>query len=1052
MQHNMIQKAGKKVLRKERTRVICNELKNLALQKAFRITQWKKKDGFYIRPKDAESSGEPWQDFDSQTMMWMGKDKHFWFAADFKIPDGCAGKPVFFVIQTQIEEKNDMSNPQFLAFVDGNPVQGVDMNHREILITECAQAGRSYRVDLQAYTGTLHAELLLIGKVVQVDPEILKLYYDLNVPLCIAERLEDDQSAKLPLEIALENTINLLDLRIPYSEEFYRSVKAAEKYLQKAVYEDLAGSNEVIASCIGHTHIDVAWLWTVSQTREKVARSFSTVLKLMDEYPEYKFMSSQPQNYVFLKERYPELYAKVKQRIQEGRWEPEGGMWLEADCNLTSGESLVRQFLFGKRFFREEFGKDSRILWLPDVFGYSAALPQIMKKCGVPYFMTTKIAWNEFNKLPCDTFWWHGIDGTPIFTHLITTKDVDQPKESFFTTYNGVLHPAALMGGWERYQQKALNNDILICYGYGDGGGGPTREMLETGRRMEKGIVGAPKVRQEFAGDYFDELLAKLGGNPEVPEWFGELYLEFHRGTYTSMARNKRANRKSEFALMDLEFLSAWAQRYGVAYPKEELDALWKTVLLNQFHDILPGSSIQEVYEVTKEEYRQVKEKSAALTRKRLDAIASAAGAGGEKIAVFNTLSFERSDIVTLPAGTAGASSLVDADGTVCPLQKAEDGTLTARVGNIPSKGLKVFRLAETGGVPAKSPFVIDGGSIETPFYQISMDADGFFTSLYDKRCKREVLLPGRKGNVFRVYEDKPAEYDNWNIDIYYSRKSWVAGGVTRMEWVENGPVRAVLLTERKYCNSLLRQRVCFYADSPRIDFETCVDWKEHQQLLKVEFPVDVNAGEATYEIQFGNLKRSTHSNTSWDLAKFEVCGHKWADLSDGGYGVSLLNDCKYGYSVKDQVMTLSLIKSGIYPNPDADKETHRFTYAILPHTGGWREAGTVREAYMLNVPLLTSRPDGEAVPEEACASLFRISAPNAVIETVKQAEDGRGVILRVYEFENSRTEAKITADRKFAEISECDLLENPVAEIAKDASEFSFTIQPYEIKTFRLR
>lgn len=1039
---------GSKVFRKERTRVICNELKKLSEVKSFRMTQWKKKDGFFVRPQDAEKSGEPWQDFDSKTMMWMGKDKHFWFTADLAIPDDYAGKPVFLVIQTQIEEQNDMNNPQFLAFVDGSPVQGVDMNHREILITNCAEAGRSYKIDLQAYTGTLHVELLLIGIVAQIDPEILKLYYDLNVPLCIAEKLEDGQSAKMPLEIALEKTINLIDLRVPYSEEFYASIKTAEEYLQKAVYEDLAGSDEVIASCIGHTHIDVAWLWTVSQTREKVARSFSTVLKLMDEYPEYKFMSSQPQNYLFLKERYPEIYAKVKQRVKEGRWEPEGGMWLEADCNLTSGESLVRQFLYGKRFFKDEFGVDSKVLWLPDVFGYSAALPQIMKKCGIKYFMTTKIAWNEFDKFPYDTFWWYGIDGTPIFTHLITTKGVDQPKDSFFTTYNGMLHPSALMGGWDRYQQKELNNDILVCYGYGDGGGGPTREMLETGRRLEKGIAGAPRVRQEFSGDYFNELFAKLNKNPDVPKWIGELYLEYHRGTYTSMARNKRANRKSEFALMNLEFLSAWAERYGAVYPQEELNSMWQTVLLNQFHDILPGSAIKEAYEVTKSEYKQIHEKTAALTQERLDVIASAAGAGGKKIAVFNTLSFDRSDKVILD-DTLGAAELIDAQGTSYPVQRTDDGKLTAWVGKIPSKGLKVFSLSDAK--PAKSPFTIDGGSIETPYYEIKMDSCGFFTSIFDKRCGREVLSPEQKGNVFRAYEDKPMEFDNWNIDIYYNRKSWTADGVTRMEWVENGPVQAVLLTERRYCNSFIRQKVYFYANSPRIDFETYVDWKEHQQLLKVEFPVDVNANEATYEIQFGNLKRPTHSNTSWDKAKFEVCGHKWADLSDGGYGVSLLNDCKYGYSVQNQTMTLSLIKSGIDPNPDADKEEHWFTYAILPHSGSWQDAGTVQEAYMLNVPLLWSHPKQESAQNSSEAGMFRISAENVILETVKKAEDGNGVILRVYEFENKRTTTKIAADCSYAKISECDLLENTVQMVAENAKEFTFTMNPYEIKTFRM-
>lgn len=1037
------------MFRKERIHVICDELKKMAAVSAVDLTEWQKKDGFFVRPEDCDQSETEWQPFDSKTMMWMGKDRHFWFRTTFYVPDDFAGKPLYLLIKTQIDEQNDMSNPQFLAFINGEPVQGVDMNHREICVTNCAEAGRQYVVDLQAYTGTMHVELLLIGRIVKVDEDILKFHYDLNVPLCIAEKLEDGNSAKLPLELALEKTVDQIDLRMPFSEEFYASLKLAGDYLQKAVYQDLAGSNEVVATCIGHTHIDVAWLWTVSQTREKVARSFSTVLKLMDEYPEYRFMSSQPQLYAFLKERYPEIYEKVKQRVKEGRWEPEGGMWLEADCNLTSGESFVRQFLWGKRFFKEEFGADSKILWLPDVFGYSAALPQIMKKCGIKYFMTTKIAWNEFNQFPYDTFWWLGIDGTPIFTHLITTKGVDQGKDSFFTTYNGMLHPAALMGGWDRYQQKEINNDILISYGHGDGGGGPTREMLETGRRLEKGIAGAPRVRQESSRTYFDELYDRVENNPDVPKWVGELYLEYHRGTYTSMARNKRSNRKSELALMNLEMLSVWAEQYGVEYPKQEIDDMWGKVLLNQFHDILPGSSIKEVYDVTKEEYKLIEEKSSSLILERLCALTSAAGAGKNNVVVFNTLSCNRNDRIVLEDMVDGATALVD-DGEIYPLQRMENGKLTAWIKNIPSKGLKVLCLSNEK-VESK-PFSITKGGIETPYYKIGIDNKGFFTSIYDKRCGREVLAQGKKGNLLRVYEDKPREFDNWNIDIYYSRKSWVADKLTKCEWVENGPVQAVLLTERQYCNSLIRQKIYFYSNSPRIDFETYVDWKEHQQLMKAEFPIDVNSNEGTYDIQFGNLTRPTHSNTSWDMAKFEVCAHKWADLSDGGYGLSLLNDCKYGYSIRNQTIALTLIKSGVEPNETSDQEEHYFTYAILPHEGGWKDADTVKEAYMLNLPVLSVHPTAEANAErEAVLPLLSVDSRNVIVETIKKAEDGKGVIVRAYENENRRTTVNIVLGREFKKVTECDLLENECGFVAKKAQTFSFEINPYEIKTFRI-
>ena len=554
----------------KRVGVICNELKKLKVKQVFPLTQWEYKEGNFIHPEDALKDEAAWENFDCKTMHWYGKDRHYWFRTTYTVPEELDGKSIWIRVSSQIDEWDDGRNPQFIVFVNGEVYQGIDMNHRECLITRSGKAGETLTIDLQAYTGIMHEEFALRTQIEEIDAEIEKLYYDLWVPLAAFSRMEADDKNRKDIEYVLNETINLLDLRTPYSEGFYRSVREASAYIQKALYEDMAGYEDVIATCIGHTHIDVAWWWTVAQTREKVGRSFATVLKLMDEYPNYKFMSSQPQLYAFLKERYPELYEKAKQRIKEKRWEPEGGMWVEADCNLTSGESLVRQFMHGKRFFKEEFGVDNRILWLPDVFGYSGALPQIMKKCGIDYFMTTKLAWNQFNKVPYDTMMWRGIDGTEVLTHLITTLGVSQPIKDYFTTYNGMLHPDAIMGGWMRYQNKDINNDILVSYGYGDGGGGPTREMLETSIRMEKGIKGIPKVRQEFSRTYFEELEERVKGDRRLPVWEGEFYFEYHRGTYTSMARNKRSNRKAELGLMDLELLSVLAQAQ-VAYPAEEL-------------------------------------------------------------------------------------------------------------------------------------------------------------------------------------------------------------------------------------------------------------------------------------------------------------------------------------------------------------------------------------------------------------------------------------------------------------------------------------------------
>ena len=459
----------------KRIQVICDELKKLITVKNMPMEHILYKEGRFFYPDEAEKAEQAWQDFTPKTMKWYGPDKHYWFRADYTVPEELAGKTLRLHVKTQIEEWDDAKNPQFLLFVNGEETQGMDMNHRIVQMAAEAKGGETWRLDIQAYTGILHSEFDMIMEMQVADTRIEKLYYDLMVPLWAFSRMDKDDKNRMDLEHVMNEAVNLLDLRNPYSPEFYDSVEKAEVYLEKALYEDMAGYSDVIATCIGHTHIDVAWWWTVEQTREKVARSFSTVLKLMDEYPNYKFMSSQPQLYEFLKDRYPKLYDRIKERVKEGRWEPEGGMWLEADTNLTSGESLVRQFLYGKRFFKDEFDVDCKVLWLPDVFGYSGALPQIMKKSGIDYFMTTKLAWNQIDKMPYDTFMWKGIDGSSVFTHLVTTLGVGQSEDDFFTTYNGILHPDALMGGWKRYQNKDINNDILISYGYGDGGGGPTR-------------------------------------------------------------------------------------------------------------------------------------------------------------------------------------------------------------------------------------------------------------------------------------------------------------------------------------------------------------------------------------------------------------------------------------------------------------------------------------------------------------------------------------------------------------------------------------------------
>jgi len=1027
--------------RKERAEVICRDLLDISIVQSTDIKNWSVKDNLFWSPEEADNDPAPWNKFDTNTDRWTDHDKNTWFKTEITVPESYNGKPLSLLFSTQATGW-DAKNPQFLVFVNGDATCALDVNHKDVFLKQRAKAGEVYRIDLQGYTGTMLHELELSAKIAEISPRVMELYYDLIVPVEIISRLDTNDKTRIDLEVAIEKTINAIDFRSPHSKSFYSSIEDALAIVKEEIYNKLAQNDDIIATCVGHTHIDVAWWWTVAQTRQKTVRSFATVLKYMEEYPEYIFMSSQPQLYKYVQEHAPALYKKIKERAAEGRWEPEGGMWLEPDCNLASGESLVRQFIYGKRFFKEEFGVDSKILWLPDVFGYSAALPQIMKLCGVDYFMTTKMSWNQWNKMPYDTFIWRGIDGSEVFTHMITTTYPNAPADSFYTTYNGNLSAHGAMGAWERYQQKEFSNDVLICYGHGDGGGGPTREMIEMGKRLSKGIKGAPKVHFGNSKQYFDSIYEKTINNEKLPKWVGELYLEYHRGTYTSIARNKRSNRKSELLLQDLEFVSVMAN--DKPYPKKELEAMWENVLLNQFHDILPGTSIKEVYDVTKEEYTKLNEKANTLLSERLPTAASVCG----DLAVVNTLGFERDDIVTLPENL-NAKAITYGDENISICQETHDGNKIAYVSKMPAKGVMGLKTADTPN--KESPIVIDGLNIETPFYKAKFDKNGFIASLLHKDSGREVLSGNVLGNELRVYEDKPMKWDNWDIDVYHTEKSWVIDETTTVKWLDKGPVRATLLVERTFLESTISQKIHFYADIRRIDFETYVDWNQSQLLLKARFGTDIMSPTATYDIQFGNVSRPTHKNTTWDEARFETCAHKWADLSEGGYGVSILNDCKYGHAIHDGIIALTLIKSGIEPHQTADREEHWFTYSLLPHCGTWQTGGTVESAHSLNAPAyaVALEPNSDTPPTSF--SFINTCSRNINIETVKKAESNDSVIVRMHEFQNTRTDATVKLHSQATKIFETDCLENRIKEVAENTNEFQIEMKPFEIKTFEL-
>lgn len=1015
---------------------------------AYKSLEGKKKDG-HVCAIDGQ-----WKDYVMGTA-WNQVDAHRWFRTTITIPESMDGKHVEFLITTGREGEWDATNPQMIFYLDGQLIQGIDVNHREVTISGKAKAGDSYEIAVLAYSGMVEGDLVIHTYLIAVDDRVQKLYYDLLIPLQSAYVLKkaDEENYRRVLQ-SMAPALDALDLRDAYSEKFYSSIEKAEQILKEAFYSEERECPTV--SAIGHTHIDIAWLWTVEQTREKVLRSFSTVLRLMEQYPDYKFMSSQPILYQFVKEQEPEMYEKIKERIREGRWEVDGAMWLEADCNLTGGESLVRQIIKGHRFFLEEFGKESKSLWLPDVFGYSAALPQILKKSGIPYFMTTKIAWNQYDQLPNDTFIWKGIDGSEVFAFMPTTTDYDKDQGlniSFSdtrntTTYTGIVNPNMALGTFKRFQNRDLTEDTLMLFGFGDGGGGPTKEMLESAERLKYGIPGIPKIRPEFEQDYFDRTYEKIHDLPDMPTWDGELYFEYHRGTLTSMARNKRSNRKNEILYTQMETASCMAGIEKDEQLQNVLDKGWDILLINQFHDIVPGSSIKPVYEQTDKEYHEIEEAGKEELNRVVSAAVGRLSMEKEGVVVMNTQGYERDDLVVLDDGTE-IPRLVDEDGRNVPAQKTADGRYLLYVSHIPPLGYK--KLYETEELLEESTGKEWDYTFENPFIKVCFNEKMEITSLYEKEAEKELIQEGRCGNVLRTYEDRPMQWDNWDIDVFYQRKPYEADWYSPARVIENGEVRMVVEFECGFLDSTVTQQVCLYHQIPRIDFRTKADWKTHHVILKTHFPVDVNTTRASYEIQFGNVERETTNNYSWDTAKFEACGHKWADLSENSSGISLLNDCKYGYGIKKGEMSLTLIKSGTYPNEDADIGEHEFTYSIYPHAGRWQEAKTVEMAYNLNVPMLAKRTGRQEGCGGEYESFLKCSQESCFVEVIKKAEDGNGVIVRMYENKNNRVRAQIQTAYPIAHVYECNLLEENEEELTAGKNCFETVFKPYEIKTFRL-
>ncbi|MBK3638318.1 alpha-mannosidase, partial [Streptomyces sp. MBT97] len=801
---------------------------------------------------------------------------------------------------------------------------------------------------------------------------------------------------------ALDRAMDALDL-----DDVSGSAAAVRAVLAPVLASPAHASAHTISG-VGHAHIDSAWLWPIRETKRKTSRTFSNVTSLAEEYDDFIFACSQAQQYEWVRDNYPQVWARIQESVKKGQWAPVGGMWVESDGNLPGGEAIARQLVHGKRFFIEHFGIETKGVWLPDSFGYNAAYPQLAKLAGNDWFLTQKISWNQTNKFPHHTFWWEGIDGTRIFTHF-------PPVDTYNARFSGEEMDRAV----RNYSEKGGGSRSLAPFGWGDGGGGPTREIMERARRLAD-LEGSPKVVVEHPDAFFAKAREEY---PDAPVWVGELYLELHRATYTTQARTKQGNRRSEHKLREAELWATTAALHapGYAYPYAALDRLWKTVLLHQFHDILPGSSIAWVHREAEAEYARVAEELEVLTA---DAVAALSGGrGGDTARVFNTSPYDRAEVVRTPAG-APAYVEVPANGSA-PLAGAE---------------------------PAR-PVTVSGRVLDNGLVRVEVAEDGTLSSVFDLRADREVLAD--QGNLLRLHTDLPNYWDAWDIDKHYQNRYTDLLDPDSVTVVEEDPlVGAIRVTRSFGKGSTITQTITLRAGSPRIDFETDIDWHEAEKILKAAFPVDIRAPHSSAEIQFGHIQRPTHTNTSWEAARFEVSGHRWVHIGEPGYGVAVINDSTYGHDVSRTVredggttttVRLSLVRAPRIPDPEADQGRHRFAYALLP---GASIEDAVAEGYSLNLPLRVAD-----ATDAAPGPVVSVDGDGVTVEAVKLADDESGdVVVRLYESRGGRATGVLRTGFPLAGAQVTDLLERPLEpEVVGEDGSVAVTLRPFQILTLRL-
>lgn len=965
-----------------------------------------------------EAAAAPYEPFAMDTP-WGPPWGTTWFRMSGQVPAEWAGRRVEAVIDLGFV--GDWPGNQAEALVhltDGTPLKAVNPLNQYVPIANPATGGETVDYLVEAASNpdilannfaapTPLGDVLTAGDkplytfqradIAVLDENVWHLDLDLQVLRELMVHLEAHDPRRHEIMHTLDRAMDTLDL-----DDISGSAAAVREVLAPALAKPAHASAHTVSG-VGHAHIDSAWLWPIRETKRKTSRTFSNVTSLADEYDDFIFACSQAQQYEWVRDNYPHVWERIKKSVEKGQWAPVGGMWVEADGNLPGGEALARQLIHGKRFFIEHFGVETKGVWLPDSFGYTAAYPQLAKLAGNDWFLTQKISWNQTNKFPHHTFWWEGIDGTRIFTHF-------PPVDTYNARFSGEEMDRAV----RNYQEKGGGTRSLAPFGWGDGGGGPTREIMERARRLAD-LEGSPKVVVEHPDAFFAQARDEY---PDAPVWAGELYLELHRATYTSQARTKQGNRRSEHILREAELWATTAALHapGYSYPYDQLDRLWKTVLLHQFHDILPGSSIAWVHREAEAEYARVAKEVEALTAEAIAAL----GAGEAR--VFNTSPLERREVV-----------------------RTADGSLVHTV--VPANGS-----APLGAGQGTDPVTVTGRVLDNGLVRVEIAEDGTLASVRDLRAGgREVLAD--KGNLLRLHTDLPNYWDAWDVDKHYKNRYTDLLDADSVTVVEEDPLRGAIRVERSFGKgSKIIQTITLRAGSPRIDFETDIDWHEAEKFLKAGFPVDIRAPHSSAEIQFGHIQRPTHTNTSWEAARFEVSGHRWVHIAEPGYGVAVINDSTYGHDVSRTVredggttttVRLSLVRAPRVPDPEADQGRHRFTYSLLP---GASVDDAIAEGYALNLPLRIAAAAGTAEP------VVSVDGAGVTVEAVKLADDASGdVVVRLYESRGGRAEGLLRTGFPLAGAQVTDLLERPLEAAATEGNAVAVSLRPFEVKTLRL-